>query len=108
MECLKESAKDITNEKRFEAINSTDFFAVIYYIEDSPENKAKLIWIGSDEDISSQFKRKILKQLEKSAIMSSILKEKKGLAFAVRSGETEYHVYFPPEELYKKVYKNGI
>lgn len=107
---LDTTAQEITgtgknkNEK-FKAYNTDYYFVVIHNLEPTPQNKAKILWIGNDKELSVQFRKKVLKNLKKGDILARVVKEKKGLAVAVSAGDIEFHVYFPPEEIAAKVFK---
>ena len=93
------------NRNKYKAFNTPQYFAICSYIQNTPENKAKLLLLCNVQDLISQFKENVLKNLDKGDALTQIVKEKKGLAYAIYCGELEYHVYFPPEELYSKFYK---
>lgn len=91
--------------KNFKAFNTPGYFAICHYIKNIPENKAKLLILGSQQDLKFHFKERVLEKLEKGEILTQILKEKKGLAYAVCCEDLEFHVYFTPEEIFNKYYK---
>ena len=95
--------KDNNNE--YKIINSREYFAICYYIKNTPENKAKLLLLCHNQELASMFKNKILNNLDKGEVLTQIIKEKKGLVYALCCGDLEYHVYYPPEEIYSKYYR---
>lgn len=106
---LNDFAQQVNNSKdnsnKFKVFNTSKYFAICYYVENTPENKARLLLLGNLQDLTSKFKENVLKNLDKGDALTQIVKEKKGLAYAICCGDLEYHVYFPPEELYSKFYK---
>lgn len=93
------------NGNKYKTFNTLGYFAICYNLKNNPENKAKLLLLCNDPDLESMFKENLLKHLDKGEVLTQIIKEKKGLVYAVLCGGLEYHVYFPPEEIYAKYYK---
>lgn len=92
-------------DNNYIAINTTNYFAICFSIENTPTNKAKLLLLGNNTTLQSQFRESVLKNLRKEKVLTQIVKDKKGFAYAILSGDIEYHVYFPPEELYTNIFK---
>ncbi len=93
------------DDSEFTAFNEDGFFAVCYNLEATPENKAKVLWIGNNEQLTQNFHSKVLKELKKNNILDRIIKEEKSLVMAVKAGEIVFQVSYSPEELASKLNK---
>ena len=89
----------------YDVINHPDYFGIIYNLEATPENKAKILWLGNNQDLREKFRNEILNNLKKGDILARVVKERKSLILAVLADEIEYHVVLTPEEITREIFK---
>lgn len=90
----------------FKIYNNDSYYAIVYQLKNTPENKAKILWLGNHENLGNKFRTELLKRLKKGDILETIVKEKKALVLAVSADEIEYHAVFSSEEIAEEVFKN--
>lgn len=89
----------------FKIYHNNSYYAIIYQLKNTPENKAKLLWLGNHEELGDKFRAEIIKNLEQGEILARVVKEKKDLVLAVGTDDIEYHTVFTPEEIAEKIFK---
>lgn len=104
-DAMEEINKEDNGYDNFQAYNNSAYFAITYKLENTPENKAKILWLANHEDLGDKFRTEMLKNLKDGDILARLVKEKKALVLAVQADEIEYHVVFTPEEIASKVLK---
>lgn len=89
----------------FKIYHNASYYAIIYQLENTPENKAKLLWLGNHEELGDKFRAEIIKNLKQGEILARVVKEKKALVLAVGTDDIEYHAVLTPEEIAEKIFK---
>lgn len=89
----------------FKIYNTNSYYAILYQLENTPENKAKILWLGAHEELGDKFRADMLENLEQGDILARVVKEKKSLVLAVATDEIEYRVVLKPEEIAEKIFK---
>lgn len=102
---MEEVNKKGTGYDEFLVSNTSNYFAVICQLEDTPENKAKILWLANHDELGKKFRAHMLENLKEGHILARVVKENKALVLAVQADEIEYHVVINPEEIVSKVFK---
>lgn len=106
---LSDTMKEINSKDsgyaNFQVYNTSAYYAIVYQLDDTPENKAKILWLGSHEELGDKFRKEILKDLQEGEILARVVKEGKALIVGVATGDIEYRVVFPPAEITRTVFK---
>lgn len=84
--------------------NTPSYFAVVYNVENTPENKARILWMANHEEIGEKFRNQALHNLKRGDILARVVKENKSLILAVATDEIEYRVSFKPEEIVDRIF----
>ncbi|MDE6395792.1 MAG: hypothetical protein K2K84_00805 [Muribaculaceae bacterium] len=106
---LTETMKEINGKDNgyddFEVIHNDSFFCILHKLESTDENKAKILWLGNDENLGKKFRTEIIDRLKEGNILKRVVKERKTLILGVYTDDIEYHVVIPPAELIHSVLK---
>lgn len=106
---LKETMDKVNSSdseyKDFTVYNNTSYYAIKYSLKNTPENKAKILWLANHEELADRFRSEMLNKLKAGDILKRVVKEKKDLVLAVGADEIEYYVVIDQEEIKKNVFK---
>lgn len=102
---MEEVNKTGNGYEDFNIYNTNSYYAIVYQLENTPENKAKILWLGNHEELGDKFRAEILKNLKQGDILARVVKEKKSLVLAVATDDIEYHAVLKPEEIIEKIFK---
>ncbi len=89
----------------FKVYSSPTYYAIFYQLQNTPENKAKILWLANHEDLGQKFRGELLKRLKEGDILARVVKEGKSLILGVAADQIEYRVVVPPAEIIKTVFK---
>lgn len=90
---------------KFKIYSAPEYYAIFYQLENTPENKAKILWLGNNEELGSKFRNELLSKLKEGEILARVVKEKKSLVLGVVADQIEYRVVIPPAEIVNTVFK---
>ncbi len=90
---------------KFRIYNRPGYYAIFYQLDNTPENKAKILWLGSNEKLGNKFRSQLLGKLKEGEILARVVKEEKSLVLGVFVDNMEYRVVIPPAEIVNRVFK---
>lgn len=88
----------------FKAYDNEAFFGLVYNIEDTPVNRARILILGENSELFEKAKASLLASLEEGHTLAWLVKHRRPLVMAVSAGDAEVHFVYTPEEIRSNVF----
>lgn len=88
----------------FKAYDNEAYFGLVYNIEDTPANRARILVLGENSELFEKAKASLLASLEEGHTLAWLVKHHRPLVMAVSAGDAEVHFVYTPEEIRSNVF----